>query len=37
VDKGEPIEVVCHFCNKRYDFTVGELDKLLQELGNTRA
>lgn len=36
VAQGETIETVCHFCNKRYSFTVGELEKLLQELGNTR-
>lgn len=36
VEQGETIETVCHFCNKRYTFTVKELEKLLQELGNTR-
>lgn len=37
VDRGEVVEVVCHFCSKRYHFTVEELDKLLQELGSTGA
>lgn len=36
-DKGEPVEVVCHFCNKRYIFSLEDLDTLLQELGNTGA
>ena len=35
--KGEPVEVICHFCNRQYAFSVDDLDKLLQELGNTRA
>ena len=29
IDDGEPIEVNCHFCNKNYEFTVEELQKLL--------
>lgn len=37
VDRGEPVEVVCHFCSKRYRFAVEEIDRLLQELGNGRA
>ncbi|NMA99943.1 MAG: Hsp33 family molecular chaperone HslO [Firmicutes bacterium] len=37
VDLDETVETICHFCNKRYLFTVKELTKLLEELGNTRA
>lgn len=37
VDEGKAIETICHFCNKRYNFSVEDLNRLLQELGNTRA
>ncbi len=36
VDTGKSIETICHFCNRRYDFTVDQLNKLLEGLGNTR-
>lgn len=36
VDAGETIETICHFCNKRYDFTLDQLNMILEELGNTR-
>ena len=36
VDAGETIETICHFCNKRYDFTLDQLNMILVELGNTR-
>lgn len=29
IDDGKTIEVHCHFCNKNYHFTVGELEELL--------
>lgn len=29
IDEGETIEVNCHFCNKKYQFTVDELKELL--------
>lgn len=29
IDDGKPIETVCHFCGKKYDFTVEELQALL--------
>ena len=29
IDQGEPIEVCCHFCDKRYQFSVEELKELL--------
>lgn len=31
IDDGKPIEVNCHFCNKNYEFTVEELQNMLQE------
>lgn len=37
VRAGESIETICHFCNKRYHFTVDQLNELLVGLGNTRA
>ena len=36
VAAGETIETICHFCNKRYDFTLDQLNMILVELGNTR-
>jgi len=36
VAAGETIETICHFCNKRYDFTLDQLNMILEELGNTR-
>lgn len=29
IDDGKPIETVCHFCGKKYNFTVEELQALL--------
>ena len=29
IDDGEPIEVVCHFCNSKYTFTPDELREIL--------
>lgn len=34
VDEGETTEVCCHFCNKKYEFSTGELAKLLKEQKN---
>lgn len=31
IDDGKSIEVNCHFCNKRYEFTVEELRELLEQ------
>ena len=31
IDDGKPIEVNCHFCNKNYEFTVEELQQLLDK------
>ncbi len=28
IDDNKPIEVKCHFCNKSYEFTVAELEKI---------
>ncbi|MCK9525440.1 MAG: Hsp33 family molecular chaperone HslO [Limnochordia bacterium] len=33
---GETIETICHFCNQRYNFTVEQLEIILNELGNSR-
>jgi molecular chaperone Hsp33 len=37
VDGGEPVEIHCRFCSKRYVFTIEEVAELLKELGSTRA
>lgn len=31
IDEGKPIEVVCHFCNTVYTFTVDELEEMKKE------
>lgn len=31
IDEGHDIEVVCHFCSKKYGFTPGELQKMLKK------
>ena len=31
INDGEPIEVNCHFCNKKYTVTVDELKELLKK------
>lgn len=31
IDDNEPIEVNCHFCNKKYDFSVEELKEILKK------
>jgi molecular chaperone Hsp33 len=31
IDEGEPIEVACHFCDKKYQVTVEELKDLLKK------
>lgn len=36
VDQGDPIETICHFCNKRYTFSVDQLNALLKGLVNSR-
>ncbi len=28
IDEGEPVEVCCHFCEKKYNFTQEELKNL---------
>ncbi len=28
----EPIEVGCHFCNKKYNFNVNDIEQILDEL-----
>jgi molecular chaperone Hsp33 len=33
---GETIETICHFCNQPYNFTVRQLEIILNELGNSR-
>lgn len=30
IDDNEPVELKCHFCNKKYVFSVEELEKLLE-------
>ena len=31
IDDGKPAELVCHFCNTRYEFSVGELQEIRKE------
>ena len=31
-DEGEPVQLKCHFCNKAYDFTPGEVKKIYDSL-----
>lgn len=31
IAEGKPIEVKCHFCNRAYEFTVADLEKLLRQ------
>lgn len=31
ISEGKPIEMQCHFCGKKYEFTVEELTKLLEK------
>ncbi len=30
IDEGKEIEVVCHFCSKKYVFPVAELEEMLR-------
>lgn len=32
IDDGEPVELKCHFCNKAYKFSIGELTAIYKEL-----
>lgn len=32
IDDGEAIELNCHFCNKKYPFTVDELESLVEDI-----
>ena len=32
--EGENVEVCCHFCNKKYEFSTAEISKLLKEQNN---
>lgn len=32
IDEGEPVELKCHFCNKAYEFSHDELQKLYKSL-----
>ena len=32
--EGENVEVCCHFCNKKYEFSTAEISKLLKEQKN---
>ncbi|MBN2222264.1 MAG: Hsp33 family molecular chaperone HslO [Vallitaleaceae bacterium] len=32
IDEGEPIEMKCHFCNKKYQFELDELKEILESL-----
>ena len=31
IEEGKPIEAGCQFCNKKYSFSVEELEELLQK------
>ena len=30
IEEGKPIEVNCHFCDKKYEFTVEDLKNLMK-------
>ena len=30
IDEGKEVELHCHFCNKRYVFSVEEIEKLMR-------
>jgi molecular chaperone Hsp33 len=34
IDDNKPVEVRCQFCNKKYDFSVEELEKILEVSAN---
>lgn len=34
IEENEPIEVNCHFCNEKYQFTVEELKEMLKKASN---
>lgn len=38
IDDGKPVELKCHFCNRSYEFTIEELQRILSEAeqGNFR-
>lgn len=31
IDDGKPVELKCHFCNRSYEFTIEELQRILSE------
>ena len=31
IQEGKPIEVNCHFCNKKYEFSIEELKEILRK------
>ena len=33
ISDGKPIEVCCHFCNKKYSFDIDELKDILDKAG----
>lgn len=36
INENEAIETICHFCNRHYNFTVEQLNTILNRLGNSR-
>ena len=34
IDEGKDIEVACHFCSKKYNLGVDELEELLTKASN---
>ena len=32
VSENKPIEVGCHFCNKKYNFNVNDIEQILEEI-----
>lgn len=37
IHEGKPIETVCHFCNKKYQFSVDELKGFVEEIEKNKA
>ena len=31
IDENEPVEMTCHYCNRKYNFTIDEVKELLKK------
>ena len=32
IEEGESIEMSCHFCNEKYNFSVAEMQEMLEKI-----